>query len=429
MEQFVTRVLRIQIVLATPVLVLFIFDARALFSFLLGAKWAAAGDYAAILSWVGYVSFLTAWLDRLFDVKGRQKLSLLMAAAGSASTLAGLSLALWLTRNTVLAVGVFAALQVLYISIWLCVAYRVADFRMGTLLLLAKDVVITAGIAGAVIGLIHLVLRPGWAVPLSIASVALMDMFFFFRYVAGGHAFGSTSERFRHFWNTKLARGGKGNRYLAQVDELKALISACNPARILEIGCGQGSLFSRLGFPVTGYKGVDFCEQRLSVFRSKYPEARLECADGSSYVEPNASYDLVLMNGVVQHFDEAMLRSQLRNARLMTHGSSAVVWTSVPDRDRRKRYDTGESFGAAPSRIRWFKYRLSRALGLDLMGYWYTKEEIARLAAGEGLVCEFVDSGVFPYRFHAIMKRPVDLSPEKRSQQKTVRIAQEVTSG
>jgi len=196
MENFVTRILRIQIVLATPVLVFIAFDVRPLFGLFLGARWAAAGVFAAILAWIGYLSFLSGWLDRLFDVKGRQRLSLILATVGNAVAVAGLFLALWLTRDTVLAVGVYAGLTVLYIGVWLTVAYKIAEFSLRSLVSLAKDGLIAGAISLAFVETIHLILPLWYAIAFSAAAVFVMDCFYFVKHVPE-NAITTTLTRFR----------------------------------------------------------------------------------------------------------------------------------------------------------------------------------------------------------------------------------------
>jgi hypothetical protein len=44
-----------------------------------------------------------------------------------------------------------------------------------------------------------------------------------------------------------------------------------------------------------------------------------------------------------------------------------------------------------------------RLLGLDAMGYWYEPENLAALAEKYGLYAEFVNSDLYPYRFHAVI--------------------------
>jgi O-antigen/teichoic acid export membrane protein/SAM-dependent methyltransferase len=405
LEEFVTRILRIQIVLATPILVLFTFDAPLLFTSLLGEKWGGAGIYAAMLAWVAYLSFLASWLDRLYDVRGRQKLSLFLTAVRTVCTLGGLFITLWYTRDTVLAVGVYSGLQALYIVIYLCMAYRVAEFRLHSLFLVAKDALKSGVFAILVVGLIHTVFSPPYAMYLSVAAIGLMALIYFYRYVPGGHAFASPASRFQHLWNEKISRNRNIGLSRSQVEELEKLFAHRRPRRMLEIGCGEGTLFSSLEVPLTRYKGVDFCRRRINAFHSRHPEAELECAEGASYVEADALYDLIVLNGMVQHCDPHMLRAHLKNARVMMHGDSLLIWTSVPNRRHRRNYDLGLCSGStAPSRARWCKSWLHRLLGLDLMGHWYGPDDIAQLASEEGFMCEVINSAVSSYRFHVLMR-------------------------
>lgn len=83
LEKFVTRLLRIQVVLAAPWLVLTAFDAKLVFGFVLGPKWIPAASYAAVLASASFLYFLTSWLDRLFDIRGHQKLSLMLELGGT----------------------------------------------------------------------------------------------------------------------------------------------------------------------------------------------------------------------------------------------------------------------------------------------------------------------------------------------------------
>ena len=184
LESFVTRLLRIQVVLAAPLLVLIAFDARLIFGFALGSKWVQAGTYAAILAFASFLYFLTSWLDRLFDVRGRQKLSLILETGGNAASIGGLALALWWRpQQAVLGVTVYAAVQVLYTSIWLIIAYRVAGFHPGALKSLLRDAAVSLVSSAAIVGAIHFALR-GWPAFLASAlAVSCIVAFTFFKYV------------------------------------------------------------------------------------------------------------------------------------------------------------------------------------------------------------------------------------------------------
>jgi O-antigen/teichoic acid export membrane protein len=171
------------------VLVLVVLNANSLFRLILGPEWAGAGTYAALLIFPGYLNFLTAWLDRLFDVQGQQRLSLILATSGNALQLGGLCAALWYTRDTVLAVGVYAALGVLYAVVWLAFVYRVAKFSLRPLTGLAREALLSVLVATGVVGSLHAFLRPWPALCLSAAAVFLMEIVIFYRHVRFGRLF------------------------------------------------------------------------------------------------------------------------------------------------------------------------------------------------------------------------------------------------
>lgn len=410
LETFVTRLLRIQVVLAAPWLVLTAFDCKLVFGLILGPKWIPAAGYAAVLAAASFLYFLTSWLDRLFDIRGHQKLSLMLEFGGNVLSLGGLTLALWFRpEKTVFAVMVYAAAQVLYSSIWLVFAYHVAEFNVGALTALLRDAVVSVAVATIFMGGAHMIFH-GWLAFL-ISAVAAIGMtgFAFVRYVSTGRAFTTSTERFRQFWADKdsTLNGREGEEFWrAQAGELRILYSSETPERVLEIGCGDGNLFPYFGIPPANYKGVDFTPQFIERFRSKEPSVRLECAEGASYIDRGTKYDLILLNGIVQHFDPKMLDQHLQNARSMMQEGGQLIWGSIPQRRYRRLYDAGKwSGGGKASVLRLLRSWGGRLLGLDAMGYWYEPEEVSALAKKYGLHAQFVPSDLYPYRFHAVIRK------------------------
>ena len=203
-----------------------------------------------------------------------------------------------------------------------------------------------------------------------------MTAFAFIRYVSAGRAFTSPAERFRLFWADKATtlNGREGDAFWrSQAGELKILYASEPPRRVLEIGCGDGSLFPYFGIPPANYKGVDFTPQfNAERFRSKQPSVRLECAEGASYIDRATMYDLILLNGIVQHFDPKMLEQHLQNARFMLQDGGQLIWGSIPQRRYRRLYDAGKWSGnGKASLLRLLRSWGRRLLGLDAMGYWY----------------------------------------------------------
>ncbi len=148
---------------------------------------------------------------------------------------------------------------------------------------------------------------------------------------------------------------------------------------------------------------MDFAPKLLAGFRSSHPDLDLIEAEGSSYID-NGKYDLILSHGVIQHFSLEMLNSHFANARTMMHKKSLLVCAAVPWREFRSKYDLGTlSARRRANLVQWGKSKILRWLGRDLMGYWYTIEEIVALAQKHSFGVRFDMSEVHPYRFHAVL--------------------------
>jgi len=409
LEDFVTRALRVQVVLATPILVFVVFESKFLFGKVLGHQWAQGGSYVVSLAFAGFMYFITSWLDRIFDVCGRQRLSLILGFLGNGASLAVLTITLMRTSNSVLAIALFSAFEVVYGIIWLAVAFHIAGFRVKSLWNITQDVLISGMSLAVLFALVTTALQPWPWLSLSVVVLllSLWLLFSFVRYVRGGYAFTSTADRFRRFWadkSTCLNHSESTDFYAAQGRELRQLLAKPAYQSVLEIGCGEGSLFPHLHFDKNIYRGVDFSSHFLETFRSRHPGVQLECAEGASYCPENEQFDLILSNGVIQHFDPQMFANHLANARKMMHSNSELICGCILDKNRRRLYESGVYNGAKASRWKHFlKSRLHRLLGLDAMGYWYDQKEIAALARQHGLAARFIPSGIYPYRFHAVL--------------------------
>jgi O-antigen/teichoic acid export membrane protein/2-polyprenyl-3-methyl-5-hydroxy-6-metoxy-1,4-benzoquinol methylase len=406
LESFVNRVLRIQVVLMTPLLFFAAFESKLVFATLFGARWTESGSFAAFLAFAGYMYFLTSWLDRLFDVNSRQRLALVLEIAGSLVSLIALIVTLAISGSALRAVAAFTITEVSYSLIWLFFAYRVAGFQTAALRKLGWDF-LSAGVpmAGALL-VIHAFIYGWWALVVSAACLLGVEAFVYLRYVRGNLAH-PTAERFRTFWSDKkspLHGSDSSEFYQSLALELKALFPSDPRAGVLEIGCGDGSLFRYLDFPANAYTGVDFSPTLLEVFRERHPDLHLCCAEGSSFYESSEQYRLIFSHGVVQHFDQEMLHRHFENARRMMGANSSLICASVLDKSRRHQYEAGlHTKGSVARLVRQGKSHLRRLLGMDIMGYWYSRDEFARIANEHGFETSFTESRVFSYRFHATL--------------------------
>ena len=215
-------------------------------------------------------------------------------------------------------------------------------------------------------------------------------------------------KNWQSFWNAQkepLHSSDSQEFYDRHALELQALIGQPTPSSVLEIGCGTGAFYERLGFDHGQYKGVDFAQSMLSVFAQDYPDVRLECADGSEFRD-DCKYRLVFSNGVLQYFDRPMLRRHFANVRQMMDSDSVFVCASIPWKSQRARFITGELF--PPYRrdmLRVAKECARFLLGRgDQLGHWYGFPDLRRLAEENGMVATMYTSVCYVYRFHAVMK-------------------------
>jgi cyclopropane fatty-acyl-phospholipid synthase-like methyltransferase len=75
-------------------------------------------------------------------------------------------------------------------------------------------------------------------------------------------------------------------------------------ARILEIGCGPGTIVGYL--PDSEYLGFDLSSRYIEVARRRFPNAKFLCERVSRFSVPGqGSFDTVLALGIVHHLDDA----------------------------------------------------------------------------------------------------------------------------
>ena len=217
---------------------------------------------------------------------------------------------------------------------------------------------------------------------------------------------GRTLEASRARWKDRTDPA-RGVRTLTQMPryaaELRALYQEYEPRRVLEIGCGDGALFTQLGFDELKYRGVDFSPAMLRTFKSRFPAADVIEAEGSSY-EDEQTYDLIFSNEVVQSFDPEMLERHLAAARGMLAPYGRLVIASALWMERRWEYCSGK-YDAHAAIMESVKRHLRVLLRMRLVGkWWYSPSQFEALGRRHGLKLEIFGSMVCLYRFHSVFE-------------------------
>jgi len=103
-------------------------------------------------------------------------------------------------------------------------------------------------------------------------------------------------------------------------------------ARILEIGCGPGTIAGYL--PDSEYVGFDMSSKYIEIARKRFPQAQFICERVSQFsLAKQQSFDAVLALGVVHHLDDHEARQlfQIAYDALKSGGKLITfdgVWTN-----------------------------------------------------------------------------------------------------
>ena len=154
------------------------------------------------------------------------------------------------------------------------------------------------------------------------------------------------------------------------VDDLQAQLELDNDLRVLDLGCGNGLVTSRVAPRVRRIVGVDYAERLVHVARRHHggPNVSYAHADVLSW-SSDERFDAAYLYEVVQHIAPADLPrlASVLSAHLV-NGARALL-CGVPDRERRwDYYDTPEK--------RSYAEAMDEA-GTPHMGHWYTARELA----------------------------------------------------
>jgi trans-aconitate methyltransferase len=212
----------------------------------------------------------------------------------------------------------------------------------------------------------------------------------------------------KEFWRDKVQpyhRADTSQHYVEYGRELALLTGDAAGQRVLDLGCGAGSMFEAIGFHrAARYRGIDFSESMLASFRSKHPGVDVRFGDASSYID-GEEYDLIFSNTLAQYFDEAMMLSHLGNAKKMLAYGGRIVIGSIPWKKSRATFYMGGY--ATQSVTSWTRRAARLALSHvrpDPVGRWFALHEITGPANKLGLATEVYGSMLYPYRIHAKMR-------------------------
>ena len=106
------------------------------------------------------------------------------------------------------------------------------------------------------------------------------------------------------------------------------MLSTWDGLEVLEIGCGEGRLAAMMSFAgAKTVEAIDYSQEAIDIARSRInlENVRYQCAD---YHNVQGQYDVVVLQGVLEHFDDPFVELKYILDTLVKNGGTLI--TSSP---------------------------------------------------------------------------------------------------
>jgi O-antigen/teichoic acid export membrane protein len=175
LQPLVLKILRIQVILAVPLFAIVGMHSKGLLVLLLGKSWSEAAGFVSCLAAPSMMLFFTAWLDRLFDSLGRQRLAVGMQVAYDAVSIGVLFGCLASGQSPLFAIAAYCLVTTAYNILWLCVAFTIAGFSLPALIRLMLSAALLALFMFVANMVLTAYLRQPIALCIELATVAIVQ--------------------------------------------------------------------------------------------------------------------------------------------------------------------------------------------------------------------------------------------------------------
>jgi len=127
-----------------PAFIFCAFWSPTLFSILFGSEWREAGKYAAIYSPAAFLFLFTSWPERLFEISGKQNISLMVQILSDTLIVAVVWTALKMQLPYTVVVGCYTIACCGYHLFYLNMLFKVAGFSLKNIYLLLGRILISS---------------------------------------------------------------------------------------------------------------------------------------------------------------------------------------------------------------------------------------------------------------------------------------------
>lgn len=173
---------------------------------------------------------------------------------------------------------------------------------------------------------------------------------------------------------------------------------------VLEIGCGNGAIFTHLDIDPKKYTGVDFSDSLLEQFSRRGENLKLVKQDALGFLRSATDkYDVILSFGVLQYLSGKELDElfRLQAKALKQDGLCAHFGLPVTDLDAPFYKGLGSSHALSRTRPRGLlKQAVSRFR--NRIGHWHSISDLYRQSRAAGYSTRIVSNIYYFYRVNLL---------------------------
>jgi cyclopropane fatty-acyl-phospholipid synthase-like methyltransferase len=174
---------------------------------------------------------------------------------------------------------------------------------------------------------------------------------------------------------------------------------------LLDIGCGSGALYQRMGLDKLNYVGIDLSQAMVSKFKNDHPRADVRLCDVRDF-DATQKFDVIFSHGVVQNLNPGEFKAMLATTKKLLTPSGRIIHAGMLwDRGRWLVESGVLQNNPLPSYKRAANALLTRSKIKMGMGHWYSMRKVRQLAKQQGLDSQFFGSILYPYRFHVALTK------------------------
>ena len=200
--------------------------------------------------------------------------------------------------------------------------------------------------------------------------------------------------------------------YKEDFNELKFFLNE-KKYECLELGCGNGALYSVAKDYFSNYTGVDFSTSNIEIFKNNYPKLNLICKDIIKF-RPKRRYSLIHSNQLIQYLNKNQLKELIKwNVDNIEKGG-LILHRQIPDEKLMSLYFSGylkPNINSVklkrimlPTLYRLYCLYKKTISSYSDFGFWYSVDDILKICNELNVKFDIYGSKLYRYRFNLLIR-------------------------